>query len=319
MATTGIARAGGYADYSSTGTGGQFIPELWSALLAEKLYPNTVFDSITNRAWEGEINRLGAIVHIRTQPTLPSSPYQIGQTINYVVPTSTPTQLVIDRARYWAFQIDTIDMFESDLDLLDVFAQNAAQQLMADQDVDLLSTVYTQFAAANQGANAGVKSNSRNLGATGAPLVINPTNVVSSLFLAAKQILDEQNVPFDGRRYIVLPSNVAAVALASDLKFAYETGDAVSPLRTGYLGTIANFKVYQSNNVPTVVDGSVNTQNVIFGWQPAIAWASQFIDNQIVKLINQAGWGMRSIVAYGFNTVNPNFAGFAHVAVGSYT
>ena len=53
MATTGIARAAGYADYSSTGTGGQFSPEIWSTRLTEKVYANTVMGDICDLSWEG--------------------------------------------------------------------------------------------------------------------------------------------------------------------------------------------------------------------------------------------------------------------------
>lgn len=316
MATTGITRAGGYADYSSTGTGGQFTPEIWSALLTEKVYPNTVMSDISDLSWEGEITKMGDIVHIRTQPTINVNTYQIGQTITYQVPTSTPTSLIINQGLYWAYQIDDIDRYESDINLMDVFTQNAVQQTMVQQDQILLAGIPALVSSQNSGLTAGAISGNINLGAAGAPISITSTNVVDSVVFAASQCLDEQNIPYDGRRWIVLPSWMVRKLRNSEIKLVYETGDAVSPARNGQVGRIADFLVLQSNNLSHGTDGSVNAYNCIFGWSPGLAWASQFVETDIVKLQTQIGTGVRSVCAFGFNVVVPAFVGNVYTTQG---
>lgn len=316
MATTGITRAAGYADYSSTGTDGQFTPELWSMILTEKTYPNTVFSDISDLTWEGEISKMGDTVHIRTQPTITVNTYEIGQTISYQVPTSTATQLTISKGLYWAYQIDDIDRYEADIDLMEMFAQNAVQQTMVKQDLDLLAGIVAEVGTANQGASAGAISGNINLGASGSPLSITSTNVVDSVLFAASQCLDEQNIPYDGRRWIVLPSWMVRQLRNSEIKLVYETGDAVSPARNGKVGRIADFEIYQSNNLSYGSDGSLTAWNCLFGWSPGLAWASQFIETDIVKLQTQIGVGVRSVCAYGYNVVVPNFVGNVYVTQG---
>jgi hypothetical protein len=309
MATTGIARAAGYADYSSTGTGGQFTPEIWSMLLTEKVFPNTVFSEICALDWQGEIQRMGDTVHIRTTPDMNINTYQIGQTITYQVPTSTPTSLTIDKGLYWAYAIDDIDRYEADIELMDNFTQSAVQQTMVVQDQTLLAGIPAQAGTTNSGNNAGAQSGNINLGSVVTPLSLSSTNIVDSLIFAASQALDENNIPYDGRRWIVLPSWAIRKLRNSEIKFVYETGDAVSPARNGKVGRIADFTVYQSNNLYSFADNYVNTWDIPFGWSPGLAWASQFTETGVIPLESKIGVGVRSVCAYGFNTVVPKFVG----------
>lgn len=50
----GPTRAGGYPDYSSSGTY-KYIPEVWSGKLVQKFYATTVFGSVASTDYEGEI------------------------------------------------------------------------------------------------------------------------------------------------------------------------------------------------------------------------------------------------------------------------
>lgn len=259
---------------------------------------------------------MGDIVHIRTQPNITINTYQIGQTITYQVPTSTATNLTINQGLYWAYQIDDIDRYESDIDLMDTFTQNAVQATMVKQDQILLAGIPAEVGTSNQGASAGAISGNINLGAVGSPLSVTSTNVVDSVLFAASQCLDEQNIPYDGRRWIVLPSWMIRKLRNSEIKLVYETGDAVSPARNGKVGRIADFEIYQSNNLSTGTDGSTAVVNCPFGWSPGLAWASQFVETDVVKLQSQIGVGVRSVCAFGFNVVVPNFVGNVYASQG---
>jgi|SRR5882757_970899 len=278
-------------------------------MLTEKVFANTVFSEICDLSWEGEIRKMGDTVHIRTTPNMNINPYAIGQTITYQVPTSTPTSLTISQGLYWAYAIDDVDRYEADIELMDNFTQAAVQQTMVVQDQTLLATIPSQAGAQNSGNAAGAQSANINLGSIAAPLVVTSANVVDSVLFAASQALDEQNIPYDGRRWIVLPSWLIRKLRNSEIKLVYETGDAVSPARNGKVGRIADFTVYQSNNLPVFADNYVNTWDIPFGWSPGLAWASQFTETDLVKLVTQIGVGVRSVCAYGFNTVVPAFVG----------
>jgi hypothetical protein len=315
MATVGIPRAGGYADYSSGGQAG-FIPELWSTKLTTKFYNTTVFGEIANTDYEGEIARMGDVVHIRRTPDISVNPYQVGMTINYQVPDVQATELVIDQGLYWAYQIDNVDRYQSDIDLMDDFTQDAVQKTMEQQDQTLLATIPGEVDAANQGASAGAESGDVNLGTVGAPLSVTSGNVIDNVLLAAGQVLDEAKVPRDGKRWIVLPSWLIRKMKNSELKYAYETGDAVSPLRNGRVGRTDDFIIYQSNNIKGVSNAGVKSYACPFGHPAGLTWASQFIDTDAVKLVNQIGTGVYSVCAYGFKVTEPSYLGSVYATPG---
>lgn len=259
---------------------------------------------------------MGDAVHIRRTPNLNVSPYQVGMTITYQVPDVQATELIIDQGLYWAFQIDNVDRYQSDIDLMDDFTQDAVQNVMEDQDQTLLAGLPAQVASTNQGVAAGAISGDINLGAAGAPLSVTSANVIDWVLLSAGQVLDEAKVPRDGKRWIVLPSWLIRKMKNSELKYAYETGDAVSPLRNGRVGRTDDFIIYQSNNILPVLDASRKAYNCPFGHPAGLTWASQFIDTDAVKLTQQIGTGVYSVCAYGFKAIEPTYLGNVYATKG---
>ena len=315
MPTVGIPRAPGYTDYSS-GSVAAFIPELWSTKMTTKFYNTTVFGEICDTSYEGEIARMGDKVYIRRTPDIAVSPYEVGMGIIYQVPNVQATALIIQYGLYWAYQVDNIDRYQADINLLDNFSQDAVQKVMIAQDTNLLNAFPGMVDSTNSGSNAGFVSGDINLGSVAAPLVVTAQNCIDSVFLAAGQALDENKVPRDGKRWIVLPSWLIRKMKNSELKYAYETGDAVSPVRNGRVGRTDDFIIYQSNNISPSSDGSLQTWSIPFGHPAGLAWASQFLDTAAVKLVNQIGIGVYSVCGYGFNVVEPTYCGFVYCTPG---
>ncbi len=134
-------RAAGYADYSSTSTTA-YIPEVWSGKLVQKFYATTVFGSIASTDYEGEIKGFGDNIVIRTVPTITVSDYQIGSTFgptDYDTPTRASVDLSINKGKKFLVRVNTVDRVQSDLDLVDVFSDEASMQLKISMDRDLLS------------------------------------------------------------------------------------------------------------------------------------------------------------------------------------
>jgi len=316
MSTVGIPRVAGYPDYSSGGSSA-FIPEWWDTQLTIKFYNTTCFGEIADTSVEGTIQKMGDAVHIRRVPDITVNPYSIGMTITYQVPSTNATELVIDQGLYWAVQADNVDRYQADIDLFDIFTQDAVQKTMEAMDTNLFAYLPGQVDAANQGTNAGEISQNVNLGAVGAPLSVTSANVIDRVFLAAGQVLDEAKVPRDGRRWIVLPSWLIRKMKNSALSYAYLTGDAISPQRTGRVGRTDDFIVYQSNLMNYGLDPSyVNAWNIPFGHPAGLYWASQFVDTDVVKLVNQIGTGIHSVCAFGRKVVEPTYLGNVYATPG---
>jgi N4-gp56 family major capsid protein len=290
-----VASSSGYAQYA-----GNFIPEIWSGKLQVKFYKSTVLGEITNNDWEGEIKGQGDKVHIRTIPTITVRDYQKGMNLTNEVPTSTPIELTIDQGKYFSVVVDDVDAVQSDVKLMDIFTNDASEQMKIAIDGQVLDAMKDGAAAANKGATAGAVSGNLNLGTDAAPRGASKSTVLD-IILDMGQALDEQNVPETGR-WMVIPAWMAAIIKGSELRQAYLTGDSASPLRNGKIGMIDRFTVYVSNNLPKTADGD---SYVTAGTSDAVSFASQITNVETLRAQSTFGNIMRGLNVFGYKVVKP--------------
>lgn len=302
---TGLLPVGtNYAQYSHSGGGAsKFIPEIWSGKLQVKFYKSTVLGEITNNDWEGEIKGVGDKIQIRSIPTITINSYTKGMPLVNEQPTSTPISLSIDYGKYFSVVIDDIDAVQSDVRLMDMFTNDASEQMKISIDADVLDGISTLSAAANKGATGGAISGNLNFGKTGAAVQLTTTTVLKSI-LEMGQALDEQNVPETGR-WLVIPAWVASVLKQSELRQAYLTGDAESPYRNGKVGNIDRFTVYVSNNLKKVTDGADTCTFIYGGTRDAISFASQITEVETLRSERTFGNIMRGLNVYGYGVTKP--------------
>lgn len=268
---------------------------------------------------------MGDKVVINTAPTISVANYVVGGGVNYQVPTPDVQELVIDKGKYFAFQINDVLEYQAKPDLMDMFAGDAAEQMRVAIDSNVLYNTVFQGAAANKGPNAGVKSGAYAMGTDGAPVTLTAANVVQKV-LEMASILDEQNVP-ESDRWLVIDPLTRALLFQSELAKAYSTGDATSPVRNGKIGTIDRFTVYVTNQLPRGAagtgtaaawisgDGTENSiqpagtlakrRAIIAGHKSAITFASQITKMETIRNPNDFGDYIRSLNVYGFKVVKP--------------
>ena len=252
--TPALYPSGGTANtLASTG----FIPEIWSGKLVEKFYASTVLAAISNTDYEGEIKNQGDKVKIRTKPTITISDYRADGSLSLQRPSGNVVELLVDQGKYFNTILDDVMDVQSDLNLLSMWSDDAAEQMKITIDTAVLAGLLNGATATyNRGATAGKISASINLGVTSSgPLAVTAapaTNKVDilSVLLRLGQTLDEQNIPETGR-WVVLPTWTATLIKQSELRQAYLSGDGVSMLRNGRLGMVDRFTIYSSNLLPT--------------------------------------------------------------------
>ncbi len=302
---------------------GTFIPAVWSAKLNEKFYAASVYGEIANTNWQGEVASMGDKVYINTAPTITVADYAVGTNLSYQVPTPDMQELVIDKGKYFAFQIADVLEYQAKPNLLDMFSADAAQQMRIAIDSQVLYNTIFNGAAANKGATAGVKSSAYNLGTDAAPVTLTGANVLQKI-LEMASVLDEQNVP-ESDRYLVIDPATRTLLMQSNLAQAQFMGDDTSPVRNGKIGKIDRFTVYVSNMLPKAAAGtatpwlsgngaensitSVGTvakrRAIIAGHKSAITFASQITKMETVRNPNDFGDFIRSLNVYGFKVVKP--------------
>jgi hypothetical protein len=305
--TSGYYTSGSTADAYS----GKFIPEIWSGKLQVKFYQTTVLAEITNNDWEGEIKDQGDKVEIRTVPTITINNYTKGQTLSSQVPTNDVIELNIDKGKYFQVVVDDVDDVQSDLKLMDIFTNDASQQMKIAIDTDVLSGLVAGAASANKGDTAGAISGDIDLGdqaaATPASVQVTKSNVIDKI-IDMGQCLDEQNAPEDGR-WMLIPAWMGSLIKTSDLKDASITGDSVTPLRNGRLGMIDRFTLYVSNLLPTTTGATDGTStglkgySVFAGTRDAITFASQITKMESLRSQSTFGNIVRGLNVYGYKVI----------------
>ena len=263
-----------------------FIPEVFSKKLQAKFYAQTILSEVTTNEYEGEISGLGNKVNIRTVPAVTVADYS--GSLSYADVTSGTVELDINKAKSYAFKVDDILRTQADIDFMNAAAEDAAQNMKIAIETDVFANVgsgssLTDVNSSEAGTNAG--------------------NILGHILTAGKT-LDQNNIP-ETERFMIIDPATAAIIKNSDLKQAYLTGDAESPLRNGNIGMIDRFTVYVSNNLPT--SGSVTTG--LFGHPKAVAYASQMTNTETVRLESSFGDGVRGLSVYGYKVVVPTAIG----------
>ena len=263
-----------------------FIPEIFSKKLQAKFYANTVLALVTTNEYDGEISGQGDKVNIRTVQAVTVADYT--GSLSYADVTSGTVELNINKAKSYAFKVDDILRQQADIDFMNAAAEDAAQNMKIAIEQDVFANVgagssLTDVNSSEAGTNAG--------------------NILGHI-LTAGRTLDENNIP-ETERFMIIDPATAAIIKNSDLKQAYLTGDAESPIRNGNIGMIDRFTVYVSNNLPS--SGSVTTG--LFGHPKAVAYASQMTNTETVRLESSFGDGVRGLAVYGYKVVVPTAIG----------
>ena len=314
--------------FAGVNVSGSFIPTLWSAKLNQKFYKSTVFGEIANTSYEGEISGLGDKVVINNRPDITISDYQVGTSLSYQVPAPSTVELPIDRAKYFAFNVNDVVEHQSQPKLMDMFSDDAAMQMKIAIDTSVLlgtatkQGIWNDVPAANQGATAGAISGGYNLGTANAPITLTASNVLATL-TALAGVLDEQNIP-ETERWLLIDPLTRQILMQSNLAQAQFMGDDKSMVRNGKIGMIDRFTVYVTNNLPkaaatqdyfgAAAAGTAKRRLIMAGHKSAVTFASQMTKMETVRNPSDFGDYVRGLNVYGYKTIIPTGLASALVA-----
>lgn len=303
---------------------GTFIPTIWSGKLLKKFYQATLFGAIANTDWEGEIKNFGDTVRINTIPDIVVKDYKAGQQLEYDVPNPEVIDLVVDKGKYFAVNIEDVMKKQSQIPFQDLVSNEAAHRMKEAIDFDVIHSSFFgtdgklkthakglgAVYAANQGATAGAVSGQYNLGTDTAPVALTQDNILSSITLLGS-VLDEANVPEEGR-YLVISPYDRYLLMNSPLTQANMMGDSQSVLRNGRIGRIERFDIYVSQSCPVgaadkgwgkgsavTVSGAKARHMIWAGTKAGISFASQITKVEMLRNPTSFGNLMRGLNIYG--------------------
>ena len=259
-----------------------FQPEIWAANLLSVLEKSLVFGgaNVVNRNYEGEVANAGDTVHITSISDPSIGTYTKDTDIAVQVLTDADRTLLIDQQKYFAFEVDDIDLrqVKNSGGLMSEAAQRAGFGL---------ADVTDQFLAAKM---AGAATNS--LGVIDATTV---TNVYDKLIVPAGVKLNQNNVPQQGRFMIVDPAAYGQLLLDSRFIKVNEAGSS-SGLRNGVVGEAGGFTIAMSNNAYQA-NRSAITATTVSGAKGLTATAGTFNQGDVGLTVTGTGIGSTNKIA----------------------
>ena len=274
-----------------------FKPEVWAAELLVALEKALVYAApgTVNRNYEGEISDYGDTVHITSldAPTVGTYTPYTDITIEEV--DDDALQLLINQAKYFAFQVDDVDKRQ-------VRAGGAVLSEQARKGAYELRDVADQYVGG--------------LMATGASTALGLQTLTSAsaaydLLVDLSVSLDEANVPTEDRFVIVNPAFHGLVR--KDERFVSAgDGPSTSARLNGYVGDAAGFSVRKSNNAP---DGSTTGKFVVAGTPLATTYAEQISKTEATRKEKGFADIVKGLHLYGSKVVEPDALATADVVI----
>lgn len=268
-----------------------FIPELWNADLLVALRKSLVFGqpNVSNRDYEGDIAAYGDTVHINSL-TAPSIANYVknSTTINPATLTTEDDTLVIDQAKYFAFEVDDVDKRQTrDGGQLLTKAASDAAHALADAADSFLAGLMT--AGAGNVLTAGD---------------VATADAAYKVIVRLRLALDKAKVPSAGRFLIVSPDFYAM--LLQDPRFidASQYGTN-APIMNGEVGRVLGFSVLVSLNLPagTAGDAGETSNFVVAGHRMATTYAEQINKTEAYRPESSFSDAIKGLHLYGAKVV----------------
>ena len=260
-----------------------FIPTIWSETLYNELQKNFVAVNHCNRDFEGEIKKRGSVVNICGVGDIVLKNYTKDVDISAPEALSdTVTQLTINQAKFFNFQIDDVSKAQCSPKLMEAAMQRAAEVIANDADRYVFSLY--EFAG-------GVFFNR-----------LSGTESLYDTILAAREFLYENNVGDGTELYLEVSPKVAARILKEKIAIPSTSEESIA---SGYLGSIFGCKIYVCNNVDVNVDDVNPIHNCLLRTKRAITFADQLSEIEAYRPEKRFADAVKGLHLYGAKVVYP--------------
>lgn len=290
---------------------GVFTPVIYSKRVLLTLKKTAVVDEVTNTEFQGEISNMGDTVRIIKQPLMTVQSYTRGQVLQSQDIVDEDITLIINQAFTCQFYLDDIEVRQSHIDYMNLTADAAAYAIRDKYDTGVLADMVSGVTSVN---TIGTTAAELNVGFGGAD-DYTPLDLLSRLCT----LLDVQNVPDDGKRFIVAAPSFYEALRREDSKLVEAqiigNGEASVVVNENLWSKlrIHGFRLYKSNNTP--LNATSSNPVVLAGHTMATATAASILKNEIVRSPNSFGDLNRTLFVYGDKVLRPTALALAYANI----
>lgn len=244
-------------DHVTNTTAATFIPEIWSDEIVAAYKKSLVMANLVKKMnFKG---KKGDTVHIPSPARGVASPKSASTQVNLIAATEGEVVVSINNHFEYSRLIEDITEAQALSSLRQFYTDDAGHALGRQVDTSLI-----RLGRGARGGNAGNTAYTGGIiGSTGAAYTSgssNAANIADAGIRTAIQLLDDQDVPMDGRSLVVPP--VARNSMLGINRFTEQAFKGTgSTLMNGEFGDIYGVKVYVSTNCDTAA-GNTNTDRV---------------------------------------------------------
>ena len=293
---------GNFANSVSGQTNSFFLPSVYSKKVLNFFRKSSVIEAITNTDYSGEISAYGDSVNIIKEPVISVSAYTRNTDTTETRLTDAETSLVVDSANAFKFIVDDIEKNMSHVNFKEVASSSAAYSLKDAYDAAVLATMFAGVPASAPNHILGSDS-ATDLGAgvfDGAGNIDLGQSETDPLDVMARmaRLLDEQNVPEEGRWFVASPDFYEVLGSSSSKLLSVDYNAGQGSIRNGLVssGKLRGFDMYKSNNIAATSNAA---GKVLAGHMSSTATANTILSTEVLRDPTSFGDIVRGLHVYG--------------------
>jgi hypothetical protein len=302
-----------FANSVSGQTNSYFLPSIYSRKVLNFFRKSSVVEAITNTDYAGEISAYGDSVKIIKEPVISVSDYTRNTDTTETRLTDQEINLVVDSAKAFKFIVDDIESNMSHVNFKEVATSSAAYALRDSYDAAVIANMFSGVSTSSPdhvlGADAAAatqtmgqhQGGSNSIDLTGSDGTgTDPLDVMA--FMA--KLLDEQNVPEEGRWFVAPPSWYEQLSQSGSKLMSVDFNAGQGSIRNGLVssGKLRGFDMYKSNNIAAA---STASGKVLAGHISSTATAQTIISTETLRDPTSFGDIVRGLHVYGSKVLRP--------------
>ncbi len=301
-----------FANSVSGQTNSFFLPKIYSKKVLNFFRKASVVEAITNTDYAGEIAAFGDSVRIIKEPVISVSDYTRGSDTTATKLTDQELTLVVDSAKAFKFIVDDIETNMSHVNFKEVATSSAAYALRDSYDAAVIASMFSGVSTSSPdhalGADAAAATQTMGQHQGGSNAIDltgsdgTGTDPLDMMAFMAK-LLDEQNVPEEGRWFVAPPSFYNELSQSGSKLMSVDFNAGQGSIRNGLVssGKLRGFDMYKSNNLPS----QTNTGIVLAGHISSTATAQTIINTEVLRDPSSFGDICRGLHVYGSKVLRP--------------
>jgi hypothetical protein len=301
---------GNFANSISGQTNSFFLPSVFSKKVLNFFRKASVAEAITNTDYSGEISGYGDSVKIIKEPVITVYAYERGADVTQTKLTDVETTLIVDVANAFKFKVDDIETAMSHVNFKEVASSSAAYALRDAFDAGVIAKMIAGVSASSPnhilGSDsatdlaAGTFDGTGNLDIGFGSSEHDPLDIMAHM----ARLLDEQNIPEEGRWFLAPPSFYEQLSQASSKLMSVDFNAGQGSIRNGLVssGKLRGFDMYKSNNIAATTNAA---GQILAGHISSTATAQTITSTEVLRDPDSFGDICRGLHVYGAKVLRP--------------